>query len=52
MRLKLAAFWVFARLSWGEFDSPLHWQRNRARFFPAPQVMVYHQPRLNPFSRN
>jgi len=52
MRLKMAALWVFARLSWGELDSPMYWRKNRQKFFPPPRVMVFHQPRLNPFSRN
>lgn len=52
MRVKVAAFWVFARLCWGDFNSPLFWQKNRSRFFPPPQVMVFRQPRLSPFARN
>lgn len=52
MRIKIAVWWVFARLSWGEVNSPLFWQKNRSRFFPPPQVMVFYRPRLNPFSRN
>jgi len=52
MRLKMAALWVFARLSWGELDSPMYWRKNRQKFFPPPRVMVFHKPLLNPFSRN
>ncbi len=52
MRLKVAILWVFARLSWGELDSPLHWQKNRQKFFPPPRVMVFHKPLPTPFSRN
>ena len=43
IRLKMAAVLVIARLSWGEFSSPLHWKNNLVRFFPPPRRSIYKQ---------
>ena len=52
MRLKMSALLVFARLSWGEFSSPVHWQYNLAKFFPPPRIVVHKPILLRYFSRN
>lgn len=52
MRIRMTMLFIFARLSWGEFNSPLFWRNNRLKIFPPPQVMVYKESLANYFSRN
>ncbi|MCB0303599.1 MAG: hypothetical protein KDI38_07465 [Calditrichaeota bacterium] len=51
MRLRMAALLVIARLSWGEFLSPLHWQNNVVKFFPPPRRSIYKQALFSYFFR-
>ncbi len=52
MKAKMAYWIVLARLTWGEFDSPLHWRQNRQKFFPPPIVSIYKEAWFKFFSRN
>lgn len=52
MRLKMAAFIIITRLTWGELVSPLYWKRNLPKFFPPPVKVVYKQLLANYFFRN
>jgi hypothetical protein len=52
MRIKLVLLWLFARLSWGELESPLTNPRYLKRFNPPAQVQVHHPPLYSRFSRN
>ena len=51
MRLRMAALLVIARLSWGEFLSPLHWQNNVVKFFFPPRRSIYKQALFSYFFR-
>ncbi len=48
----MASLMVIARLSWGEFSSPLHWRNSFLKFFPPPRKSVYKQGLANYFFRN
>ncbi|MCK6623421.1 MAG: hypothetical protein HUU32_22185 [Calditrichaceae bacterium] len=52
LRLRMASLMVIARLSWGEFSSPLHWRNSFLKFFPPPRKSVYKQGLANYFFRN
>lgn len=52
MRFKFSSLFILARLSWGEFNSPLHWRNNWRKFFPPPKVYVYKESLRDYFFRN
>lgn len=43
IRLKMAALLVIARLTWGEFLSPIYMKNYFVKFFPPPRISVYRQ---------